>query len=111
MVFMRLIECDQLGGGNLVAGGGAQQQPALEPGGGHADMPALPFFAEPVGNRHAHIVEEDFGEHQLAVHARDRPAGDTWRIERKQHERHAFVPFAARGAEQAERPIGKHRAA
>ena len=31
------------------------------------DLPALPFRAEPVLDRHAHVVEEDLGEHRAPV--------------------------------------------
>jgi hypothetical protein len=62
----------------------AQQQAALEAGGGHRHVPALPFVADAVVHRHLDVVEEHLGEGLLAVEGDDRADGHARRIQRHQ---------------------------
>ena len=55
------------------------------------DLPALPFLAEPVRDRHAHVVEEHLGEHRAAGHVLDRPHGDAGRVHRHEQAGDALV--------------------
>jgi hypothetical protein len=64
------VQVHQLARGALEARRRAQQQAALEAGGGHRHVPALPFVTDAVLHRHLDVVEEDLGEGLLAVEGR-----------------------------------------
>src|SRR6185369_8221608 len=83
----------------------------LEPGRRHADVPALPFLAQPVEGGDAHVFEEDLGEADVTVDLADRVAGNALLIEPEEDQAHALVALAARLTEQAEGPVGEGRAA
>ena len=102
------IQLDQLLGGGLETRRRAQQQATLETGGGHRHMPALALVTDAVGHRHAHIVEEDFGERILAVERLNRADGHAGSIQRHHQETQAVVPAGRRiAAEQAEGHVGE----
>src|SRR5690606_12953253 len=106
---MLLVELDQALGSHLKAGGAAQHQAAFETCGRHANVPALPFFAEAIEGGDTNILKEDFSESRFTINLRDRLHAHTRRIQREEDERQALVALGAWvGAKQAKGPVSEH---